>query len=136
MGLFLCFFLLGHGVEATFEEVKGVEVNVRYADGSPMAFAEVRVIAPSGKEIKGETDDNGKFLFYPGEKGKWRIEIDDGLGHGIVKEMEYTGEMRTDCGKKGLSQYEKALTGVGIILGIFGFLSYILQLVERRRAHS
>jgi len=136
MKALLIFFLFTHGVETYVEEVKGVSIAVQYADGSPMAFADVKIKSPSGKEKSGQTDDNGRIVFYPDENGKWRVEIDDGLGHGAVKEIEWSGAIKEE--ERGrMTQIQKILTGTGIILGISGIISYILLIKEKRKnAHS
>jgi len=136
MNVFFIFFLFTHGVETYIEEAKGISITVQYADGTPMASADVKITSPSGKEKSEQTDDNGRIVFYPDENGKWRIEIDDGLGHGAVKEIEWSGTIISE--EKGrMTQAQKILTGIGIILGISGIISYILLIREKRKgAHS
>ncbi len=138
-GTFLSVFIMTHGITLTISEDKAILVNVKYEDaaGTPMSFASVKLLSPSGKEIHGETDENGNFLFYPSEEGRWKIEVDDGLGHGVVKEIEIEKGKKVQS-EKGLSQYQKILSGIGYILGIFGIISYILMIRERLKkdAHT
>lgn len=132
----LSFLLFTHGVEVEVNEVKGIEITIQYADGTPMADADVKIMSPSGKEKNDLTDDKGRLVFYPDENGKWKVEIDDGLGHGAIKEIEWSGTIKREE-KKKLSQGQKLLTGLGIILGISGIISYILLIKEKRKyAHS
>ncbi len=132
----ISFMIIMHGVETEIREVKGVEIIVQYADGTPMASADAKIVSPSGKEKNLQTDNEGRVVFYPDENGKWRIEIDDGLGHGVVKEIEFSGVLKTE--EKGrLTQWQKIVTGISIILGISGIISYALLIKEKRRhAHT
>lgn len=136
MNFIFYFFLITHGVEMDLVRMEGLEIRVSYSDGTPISFALVKVKSPSGKEINGETDEKGKFKFLVEEQGKWRIEIDDGLGHGIIKEIETQKLPQTTEEKKRPSQYEKLILGTGIILFISGIFSHMLARRERKSAHT
>lgn len=147
--LFLCLFcvssLLGarvwaHNIE--FDFVKGgIGISFFYSDGTPLSFGEVKVFSPSDKENAfqiGSTDKNGCFVFLPDEKGKWRIEVNDGMGHGLVKEIEVTEDLLVKGGGRStFSLWQKLLIGLSIIIGFTGILFYITAKREvRRYAHS
>ncbi|MHC1791540.1 hypothetical protein [Solidesulfovibrio sp.] len=52
-----------------------------YADGDPMAFAQVQVIGPDGAVYQSaRTDGRGGFAFLPSERGVWRVAASDGQG--------------------------------------------------------
>lgn len=59
-----------------------------YADGEPMAFAQVQVTAPDGAvHQSARTDGRGGFAFLPSGSGVWRVAASDGLGHRAEREV-------------------------------------------------
>jgi|GEM_PF-733425 hypothetical protein len=83
-------FLLGalpaaaHGVETRILAQGAATVEFRFADGTPMAFAEALVTAPGAPDepaAAGRTDRNGRFSFFPDRDGDWQVEVHDEGGH-------------------------------------------------------
>ncbi|EKO37898.1 MAG: hypothetical protein B193_3415 [Solidesulfovibrio magneticus str. Maddingley MBC34] len=59
-----------------------------YADGDPMAFAQVQVTAPDGTvHQNARTDGRGGFAFLPSGSGVWRVAAHDGQGHRAEREV-------------------------------------------------
>lgn len=59
-----------------------------YADGDPMAFAQVQVTAPDGTvHQNARTDGRGGFAFLPSGSGVWRVAANDGQGHRAEREV-------------------------------------------------
>jgi nickel transport protein len=59
-----------------------------YADGDPMAFAQVQVTAPDGTvHQSARTDGKGGFAFLPSGSGVWRVAASDGQGHRAEREV-------------------------------------------------
>ncbi len=59
-----------------------------YADGDPMAFAQVQVTAPDGTvHQSARTDGRGGFAFLPSGRGVWRVAASDGQGHRAEREV-------------------------------------------------
>ncbi len=59
-----------------------------YADGDPMAFAQVQVTAPDGTvHQSARTDGRGGFAFLPSGSGVWRVAANDGQGHRAEREV-------------------------------------------------
>jgi nickel transport protein len=59
-----------------------------YADGEPMAFAQVQVTAPDGAVYQSaRTDGRGGFAFLPSGRGVWRVAASDGQGHRAEREV-------------------------------------------------
>jgi len=120
--------LFAHGVD--YEIIKGgIGVQVQYDSGQPLAFCDFLVFSPRDAKTayqQGLTDKYGRFLFIPDTTGNWRVEVDDGMGHGLVEmipvssEMTFTKEMES----KHLNRYQKILIGVSIIFGITGIGFY------------
>lgn len=78
---------LAHGVGAHVSARPGIVVEIYYADGETMPFAEVAAYAPGSPEAPfavGRTDREGRFAFAPNAPGNWRIEGRDHEGHKVT----------------------------------------------------
>lgn len=121
----------GHGTQGLVEDRDGILVSADYDDGEPMSYAEVKIFGPDS-EIpfqKGRTDRNGRFMFRPDQKGRWRIIVSDGMGHRLALEREIfdaQGDIQVETpGKSGASKnsrFQGIIMGVSIILGLFGIV--------------
>lgn len=59
-----------------------------YADGEPMAFAQIQVTAPDGTVYQSaRADGRGGFAFLPSGPGVWRVAAGDGQGHRAEREV-------------------------------------------------
>ncbi len=116
----------GHGIDhAVFEG--GVGVTVHYDDGNPLAGKSVTVYSPASDNPfqQGHTDKNGTFVFAPDEPGTWRIEVTDETGHGIIEEIEVTGEMVPETEvHHDMATGQRILMGVSVIFGLTGIGFY------------
>jgi len=124
-GISYCF---GHGVE--YSIIKGgVGIKAYYSDGTPMSYSEVKIFSPEDRNTEfqtGITDKNGCFLFFPDSKGKWKIEINDGMGHGIVKEIDISEDLTSKIETTyHLPLWKKILYGLSIIFGFTGVFFYL-----------
>jgi len=127
--------LISHGIEYEFfEKAKGIRIY--YTDGTPMSFANYKIYSPDEKIFaEGLTDKKGRILFMPDEKGKWRIEVDDGMGHGFIESfnIEKPGEsVITHKGSNPL--YLRFITGISLIVGFTGIFFYIIA--RKKYAHT
>ena len=55
-----------------------------YAGTEPAAFAKVLVYSPASAQTpyqSGNADKHGTFSFVPDTAGRWRISVDDEMGH-------------------------------------------------------
>lgn len=79
--LLLSLIIFSHGVNFEFfENAKGIKFF--YEDGIPLSFAEYKIYSPDNKVFsEGELDKLGRILFLPDRPGKWKIEVDDGMGN-------------------------------------------------------
>ncbi|NQS90434.1 hypothetical protein HQ584_11675 [Patescibacteria group bacterium] len=130
--LFYLFFLpcslWAHSVVYEIKEDRAVIINVAYDDGEPMSYAEVKIFSPENKDIEhqnGRTDKNGCFAFLPDQNGKWRIIVNDGMGHGVVTGVEVKEAMKIETTAKGWPRLQKLITGVSIIWGLAGLIFYL-----------
>ncbi|HKJ67353.1 MAG TPA: hypothetical protein VKA68_05315 [bacterium] len=129
--LFVCLvtplYLFGHGTEVS-EFTGGVGIQVAYEYGAPMAGASVRVYAPGDTETpfqQGATDQNGRFTFTPDTSGTWKIDVDDGTGHGVIEEIVVSDDMIPEIQyNRDLSAGQQILIGVSVIFGITGIGFY------------
>jgi nickel transport protein len=77
---------LSHGTDYRIIGKKGVVIEFFYSDKKPMQYAEVLVLSPENDTIEyqnGRTDQNGRFAFLPEMHGKWRVQVNDGVGHAV-----------------------------------------------------
>ena len=102
-----------------------------YSDKEPMRYAEVLVFSPENRDVEyqnGRTDKNGRFAFCPETPGKWRIRVNDGMGHAVRAEIPVDP---TETGKKEInglsdkkplaaaSKWLKIILGLSLVLNIF-----------------
>jgi len=82
---------LGHGVGSReLESDRAKAMAFLYADGEPMAFAQILVHAPDQAGTvyqSAHTDRLGFFAFVPATPGMWLVEAKDGEGHRAVREI-------------------------------------------------
>jgi len=130
--LFLFFFapynLFAHGVVYEVKEGKTVIIKAAYDDGEPMSYAEVKIFSPDNKDIEhqnGRTDKNGCFAFLPDQIGEWKVIINDGMGHGVVTEVEVKEAMKIETTAKGWPRWQKLITGISVIWGLMGLIFYL-----------
>src|SRR6056297_89939 len=119
--------LRAHGVVHSVSRDEAVIVNAMYQGDEPMAYAEVKVFSPSDREVEyqnARTDKNGKFAFYPDQKGEWTVQVNDGMGHGFTEKVDVStiGEMGHTHG--GLSATHKAVMAICVVWGFAGFYFY------------
>lgn len=126
--------LLAHGVEGTVGPARSFCADFHFDDGGPMSYAEVKIML-SGQKLplqKGRTDANGKFCFYPPESGRYTIKANDGMGHALELSTEVdTGWHQSSVEKTALhqggSKWQNALTGIGLIFGLFGLTGMLYK---------
>jgi nickel transport protein len=143
--------LFGHGVEVY--DISGdagppaVRVHFKYSTGEGMAYAQIRLFAPSRPEAEvllSLTDRNGRFSFVPDEEGPWIVEASDGMGHqGSITihaaETAAAGEgLGTAPAAAGSTPlFLRLLLGLSLILNIFAAYSLGLRVIsKKRRAHA
>lgn len=120
--------IFGHTVTHTTLD-KGVGVEVKYVDGTPMSFSSVKLFSPTDSQTpfqEGNTDKNGRFIFYPDTKGLWKIEVNDGMGHGLLTDININEEFKAVAQHEHSgSVFEKLIMGICIIWGLTGVILFI-----------
>lgn len=73
------------------DDAKAITVDFYYADGSAMAYGEVRIFAPDVPDVpymNGRSDRLGRFAFVPSQPGIWRVDAKDAEGHATTLTVE------------------------------------------------
>ncbi|NTW57663.1 MAG: hypothetical protein HGB21_01060 [Nitrospirae bacterium] len=110
---------------------KGIAIKIFYSAQDPASYAEYEVFGP-GEELPhqtGRTDRNGFVAFVPDKQGIWKIKI---LGesahgyHGVTTEVKVDKDLGLESFNKPLvAQFTKFVTGISLIIGIFGIYALI-----------
>jgi len=109
----------------------GIVVTVKYTTGEPMSYAGVKISAPGANLPfqSGRTDRNGRFCFFPDKQGKWKVVVDDEMGHRLEVRVPVDKEMKLRLSQqvkkpfdRFISRYERAIAGISIILGVTGMI--------------
>ena len=119
--------LWAHGVVHSVLRDEAVIVNAMYQGDEPMAYAEVKVFSPADSEVEyqnARTDKNGKFAFYPDQKGEWTIKVNDGMGHGFTEKVDVSGIGEIGHTHGGLSSAHKAIMAICVVWGFAGLYFY------------
>jgi len=126
--------VVAHTVEYTILK-RGVGLEAYYADGTVISFSGVKVFSPDDASTpfqEGSTDKNGRFVFYPDKSGKWKIEVNDGMGHGIITDINVNDALTVSHNNEhDRPVIETIIMGICIIFGLTGILFY---LATRKRA--
>jgi len=140
LGLFLSSSNSGaHGVDGWVTESAAMlpAVNFKYSDGSPASYASVKIWSPASDSLEyqnGRTDKNGRFSFIPDIDGKWRIIMNDGVGHRAELAFDYHGSQELNQREvvqrpvAPLSRTLLAVLGCSLILN----MGYAIGLLKRR----
>jgi len=116
-----------HTVNYDVQQKSVAAVKVFYAADDPASYAEFEVYAPNGGDLPhqtGRTDSNGFVAFIPDRQGTWKVKV---LGesahgyHGVTVEVKVDKDLNLESFKKPLvAQYTKFVTGISLIIGLFG----------------
>jgi len=130
--------LQAHGVD--YEIIQGgIGIKALYDDGQPLSFSECKIYSPGNTESayqQGLTDKYGRFLFVPDTSGIWKIEVDDGMGHGLIQTISVTQDLTLAKGleQKHLNRYQEVIIGISIIFGLTGIGYYLAGRNNIRRS--
>lgn len=109
----------------------GVGLQVSYDSETPVSEADVQIFSPENRELVFQqlsTDKNGRFLFYPDKTGKWKVMVNDGMGHGLVTEITIENLLtKKTSGSEhtGFGRFHKIVIGISIIFGLTGILFFL-----------
>jgi len=102
---------------------ESVIVTANYGGTEPAAFCQVSVFSPARAEAEfqtGRTDARGRFAFLPDVSGKWRVIVDDEMGHRQEATIDWTGAGGPAAETAAQPAWQKALMGGSLLLGLTG----------------
>ena len=92
---------------------KGLELDVSFSTGEPLADAPVKIYSPNNLDepwFEGKTDENGQFDFLPDQKmeGEWTVEIGE-MSHADILSVPVKQDgIQIDDISNGLNDFEIA----------------------------
>ncbi len=116
---------------------KGIAVRIFYAPEDPASYSGFEVFGPGDTlpHQTGRTDKNGFVSFVPDRQGVWKVKV---LGesshgyHGVTTVIKVNKDLDLESFKKPLAAtYSKLITGISLIIGIFGL--YALMISRKKR---
>ncbi len=117
-----------HGVSYEMVETSpAITFRSAFSSGEPIAYGEIMIYSPENSEVEyqnGRTDKNGVFSFLPDQKGIWKIEVNGGLGHKLMFDVEVSADGKDNhaqINKKGLlqsSQTVRAALGLSLLFNL------------------
>jgi hypothetical protein len=116
--------LAAHSVGARVSEIPGVVVDLFYADGEIMAFAEAQAFSPADPANPfsvGRADRQGRFAFAPDMPGAWRVEARDHEGHAVAIDVQ------VKASAVAASRWEQPRTWAlfaSLVLNLFALLAW------------
>lgn len=123
--------VMAHGLGSDIYSGPTRSLKFYYSDGTPAAYAEVLVYAPGETEVEyqnGRTDAKGYFTFTPQKEGKWRVVMNDGMGHRTEVNLSYaksvpaspapTPSAKTNQSSMGIPEPGKIILGLSLIANL------------------
>jgi nickel transport protein len=114
-------------VNLTRDVARCLVLTAAYAGGEPMSYAQAALFAPDDPErafLRGRTDRLGRLAFQPPASGRWRVVMEDGLGHRLEESFDVQPDLAAPAGDSrpaaGLPVHLKALVGVSLVFGLAG----------------
>jgi nickel transport protein len=110
---------------------KGIAVRIFYTADDPVSYSEFEIFGPGDKlpHQTGRTDKNGFVSFVPDRQGVWKVKV---LGesshgyHGVTTEVKVDKDFNLESFKKPLAAtYTKLVTGISLIIGLFGIYALL-----------
>lgn len=116
---------LAHDLQYTVSNGEAVVVRL-LEDNTPFTFEGYEVYREDEKlpYQTGRTDSQGRIAFLPDRAGKWRIRTFSEDGHGMDFSLSTDAAARIESSDKPFyERHDRIIVGIGVILGLFGFLS-------------
>jgi nickel transport protein len=111
-------------------EQKGMAVRAYYSEKDAAAYSRYELYGPGDKEPHqtGRTDKNGYLAFVPDRSGTWKLQVwgESTHGfHGVTTEIKVDKALGLEgFSKPMLAAYTKYVTGISLIIGIFGIYGF------------
>jgi len=123
-------------------EQKGMAVRAYYSEKDAAAYSQYELFGPGDKDPyqTGRTDRNGYIGFVPDRPGVWKLQVwgESTHGfHGVTTEITVDKTLGLEGFKKPMvAAYTKYVTGISLIIGIFGIYSFWLSRRKQEPAES
>jgi nickel transport protein len=114
-------------------EQKGMAVRAYYSEKDAAAYSQFELFGPGDKDPyqTGRTDKNGYIGFVPDRPGIWKLQVwgESTHGfHGVTTEIKVDQALALEGFKKPMvAAYTKFVTGISLIIGIFGIYAFWLS---------
>lgn len=118
--------VFAHDLQYTVISGQAVVIKLFYADNSPFTFEAYEIYREAEKlpYQVGRTDSQGRIAFLPDRAARWRVKAISEDGHGLdFKVSTDAAANLAGSEKPAFERYSRIVIGVGLILGLFGFLS-------------
>ncbi|OEU66970.1 MAG: hypothetical protein BA863_16855 [Desulfovibrio sp. S3730MH75] len=138
-----CNTVWAHGVSyELLESPKTITFKTIFSSGEPISYGEVLIFSPENTEVEyqnGRTDKLGQFSFLPDKKGKWKIEVNGGMGHKIIFDVAITDllneniiEIQNKSSQLKSSIYMRVALGISFIFNVF----LVSQIIWRKKSNN
>lgn len=118
-----------HELRHEVSQGEAVVIRLSYADDTPFAF-EAYEIYPQDDRLPvqvGRTDARGRIAFLPERAGTWRIKAYSEDGHGLDFTLSTDAARIVTSDPPLYERHGRIVAGVGLILGLFGFIGLYLK---------
>ncbi len=119
-----------HDLQYAVSGANAVVVKLFFVDNAPFSF-EGYEIYRAGEKLPyqvGRTDSQGRIAFLPDRAGNWRIKAISEDGHGLDFTLKTDAAAQVAAADKpAYERYGRIFVGIGVILGLFGFLSLYVK---------
>jgi nickel transport protein len=111
-------------------EQKGMAVRAYYSEKDAASYSQYELYGPGDKNPHqtGRTDKNGYIGFVPDRPGTWKLQVwgESTHGfHGVTTEIKVDKALGLEGFKKPMvAAYTKYVTGISLIVGIFGIYGF------------
>lgn len=138
--------VFSHGIHTDLIRSNGVIIlKITYSSGEPFAYEQYEVFPPKDHASNesqsttvpfqnGFTDALGRIAFIPDRKGTWMVHFYSSDGHGGKQEVHVNdlSDHKIQVERSFFDQFQRAISGAGIILGMVGLISLYLARKQRR----
>lgn len=124
---------LAHGAVLEARTAQAIAVEAYYDSGEPMIEAQVSVFSPDNPQqpwLRGVTDDQGRFVFVPGDAtGRWTVQTRQ-AGHGSMAYVDVSASTTAASAlavaqpQQGISPMQRAIMAISITWGLIGTALY------------
>lgn len=125
---------LAHGAVIEARQARAVTIYATFDSGEPMVGAQVSVFSPENPEqpwLQGLTNEQGRFIFIPGDAaGRWAIQARQ-AGHGSVTYLDVSARNRAEhtsmlptTSEVGISPVQRVVMAVSVVWGMIGTALY------------